>query len=120
MTPAEELFIIAQWLENVRASPQLAAAEEGLSSLNEAANEAGRAFSGSWLGYHACVYYEDLAPAPPGAQFSQEWGLQDLSFTSLGSRGKWRQCDPEEVKSHLRASAGSPDLGAVEIATLVS
>lgn len=116
MTPYEELFAIAERLEGVRGSPELAAAEGALSALNDVATEAGRAFSGSWLGYHAYVYYKDLAPPPPGAHFSQEWGLQDTSFTSMGSRGEWHEFDPNELQTYLRTKAGDPDLSAVETA----
>lgn len=116
MTPYEELFDIAARLESVRDSSELAAAEGALSQLDAVASQAGRAFSGSWLGYHAHVYYEDLIPPPPGAHFSQECGLQDMSFTSLGSRGNWREYDPQELDRHLRAKAGNPNLKAVSAA----
>ena len=34
-----------------------------------------RAFSGSWIGYHANVYYKDFQTPPPGDHFRPEWGL---------------------------------------------
>ena len=114
MTPFEELFTIADRLDGVRAaSTELAAAEEALSRLDTVTAEAGRAFSGSWMGYHAFVYYADLKPPPPGAHFSQEWGLMDTSFSSLGSPGDWQELDPEELTRYLQAQAGDPDLSAV-------
>ena len=72
------------------------------------------AFSGFWLGYHSRVYYEGIAPAPPGANFSQEWGLKDMDLTSLGSRGAWREYDYAEVERRIEALAGNPDLGPGE------
>ncbi len=36
------------------------------------------ASSGSWIGYHANVYYQDLQPPRPGDHFSSEWGLMTL------------------------------------------
>lgn len=119
MTSYEELFAIAEGLEYIRTSPELTAAEGDLSALSDVAVEANRAFSGSWLGYHAYVYYKDLAPPPPGAHFSQEWGLQDLSFTSMGSQGDWREHDPSELQTYLRTKAGNPDLSAVETAASI-
>jgi predicted nucleotide-binding protein len=116
MTPYEELFAIAGRLEGIRASPELAAADGTLSAMNDVATEAGRAFSGSWLGYHAYVYYNDLTPPPPGAHFSQEWGLKDMSFTSMGSRGDWREYNPNELRTYLRTKVGDPDISAVETA----
>jgi predicted nucleotide-binding protein len=114
VTPYEELFAIAGRLEGVRASPELAAAEGALSALNDVATQAGRAFSGLWLGYHSHVYYNDLTPPPPGAHFSQEWGLQDMSFTSMGSRGEWREYNPDRLQKALRTEAGDPNLSGVE------
>jgi predicted nucleotide-binding protein len=116
MTPYEELFIIADRMERIRSSEDLAAAEGALRGLEEAANEVGRAFSGSWLGYHANVYYKDLLPPPPGAHFSQEWGLQDVSFTRLGSSGQWREVDPQELRDQIREHAGNPDLSGIQSA----
>jgi predicted nucleotide-binding protein len=112
MTPHEELFAIADRLKAVRASADLAAAEEALAALDSVAAEAGRAFSGSWLGYHSRVYYAGVKPPPPGAHFSQEWGLMDRSI----SRGDWREYDPDDLQARLRAQAGDPNLDAVRAA----
>lgn len=110
MSSSHELFQIAEALENAASPAGLREGEEKLGALEAAAAEVGRAFSGSWLGYHANVYYDGLLPPPPGAHFSQEWGLQDVSFSSLGSRGKWVECDPVELKAHLRKMAGNPNI----------
>ncbi len=110
MQPYEELFSFAKTLN---AAADLGDADEvalPLNSLDDAVKQVKRSFSGSWLGYHSRVYYDGLVPAPPGANFSQEWGLKDMSFTSLGSRGHWREFDPEDVKTHIFQLAQSPDL----------
>lgn len=117
MTSSDELFEIAERLDAMAASEEFSAAEELLSALEAVSLDAGRAFSGSWLGYHAYVYYRDLQPPPPGAHFSQEWGTEDRSFTSLGSRGDWAEYDPEELTESLKERAGRPDLGIVEAAS---
>lgn len=80
-----------------------------LSKLLDVASEVGRAWSGSWIGYHAYVYYDGLQPPPPGARFSQEWGLMEQVFIQE-TRGDWREFDPEDIKRHIRAEAGNPDL----------
>jgi hypothetical protein len=116
MTPYEELFAITDRMEGVRDSSVLASADDALRRLDETASEAGRAFSGSWLGYHAYVYYRDLSPPPPGARFSQEWGLKDMSFTRMGSTGDWLEYDPRELERHVREQAGDPDLTSVSAA----
>lgn len=74
--------------------------------LEDAAVKIGRAFSGSWQGYHSRVYYNGLQPPPPGANFSQEWGL----YAGYGKRGDWREFDAEEVKSAIYLLANNPDL----------
>jgi predicted nucleotide-binding protein len=84
-----------------------------LSRLQDVASEVGRAWSGSWIGYHAYVYYEGLQPPPPGARFSQEWGLMEQVFIRE-TRGNWREFDPEAVKRHIRSEAGNPDLSEAE------
>lgn len=117
MTSSDELFEIADRLGATAASEEYSAAEEMLSELQAVSHEAGRAFSGSRLGYHAYVYYNDLQPPPPEAQFSQEWGLMDLTFPSQGSLGDWTKYDPEELTISLREKAGDPDLNAVETAS---
>lgn len=80
----------------------------------DAATRLQQSWSGSNLGYHAFVYYEGLQPRPPGAQFSAEWGLQDVSLTGMGSRGAWCEYPPDAVKRALYESAGDPELTAVE------
>jgi predicted nucleotide-binding protein len=116
MNSYEELFAIADRLEAVRASGELAAAEKDLVALDSIAADADRAFSGSWLGYHSYVYYENLGLPPPGAHFSQEWGLKDMSITDLGTRGEWREYDPKQIETFLRDKAGDPDLKPVHTA----
>lgn len=120
MTPEKELFEIADRLERIGQSEALLAAEADLRSLDEVASKVGRAFSGSWLGHHANVYYADLQPPPPSARFSQEWGLKDMSYTSMGSRGDWRKFDPHELEKHMRSLAGDPDLEAVKTAAKIA
>lgn len=112
MTAHEELFEIARVSEASAHPPELEAAEPSLNALETAVKEVGRSFSGSWLGYHSRVYYAGLQPAPPGAHFSQEWGLKEM-FTDIGTCGDWREHDPEDVKRHIREMAGNPDLSEV-------
>ncbi|MEA2872159.1 MAG: hypothetical protein QOH67_2135 [Hyphomicrobiales bacterium] len=110
MEAVEELFEIARKLNEAGSAGDVNLIAKPLEVLDEAASEAKRSFSGSWLGYHSRVYYEGFAPAPPGAHFSQEWGLKDLSFTGLGSRGDWREYDFEGVKAWVFGKANDPDL----------
>src|SRR5437899_3200763 len=87
-------------------APQVSAA---LSALEESANTVGKAWSGSWFGYHSRVYYQGLRPPPPGAHSSSEWGF-DEAF-GMGTRGNWEEFDFDAVKSEVIRRAGNPDLG---------
>lgn len=110
MKSFEELFEIAKKLQVTAETGDTKALLDPLKSLGDAAEVVRRSFSGSWLGYHSRVYYENFEPAPPGAHFSQEWGLKDLDFTSLGSRGAWREYRFDDVTRHIETTAGNPDI----------
>lgn len=80
-----------------------------INKIKSAAEAVGRSASGSWLGYHANVYYAGLSVPPPGAHFSSEWGMKEL-FGSLGSRGDWREYNPDDIRATIRDRAGNPSL----------
>ncbi len=84
-----------------------------LGALEDAANEAGRAWSGSWLGYHSRVYYADLEPVPPGARFSIEWGLKEL-FANEGTVGHWGEYDFDSLVAEIQQKAKINDIEALE------
>ena len=110
MTLHEELFALAERLKRAARAADDEEVANPISALEEAAQTIGRSFSGSWEGYHSRVYYEGFSPPPPGAHFSQEWGLMDTFMSSLGSSGDWLEYDTEEVKARIRKLAGEPDL----------
>lgn len=110
MTPEQELLEIASKLEASASAYETA--EPALSAIEEAVASVARAFSGSWLGYHSRIYYKDFVPVPPGARFSQEWGL-DGAFGDMGSRGAWREVEGEQVKRHIYEMAGNPNFSDV-------
>ncbi len=112
MTEAhEELLHIADRLDRLTERGHESAIQEPLERLQEAASKIGKAWGGSWLGYHSNVYYADLKTPPPGAHFSQEWGLMDTyGSSSLGSHGRWIEFDEEVVKAAVHELAGNPDL----------
>lgn len=110
MTSYEELFALAEKLNKAARAFEREDVSKPLSDLEEAARRVGRSFSGSWQGYHSRVYYSGFCQPPPGAHFSQEWGLMDTGPTSLGSHGDWREYEPEVIKAHVQDLAGKPDL----------
>lgn len=87
-----------------------------LDRLQNAAEEVGKAWSGSWLGYHSRVYYRSLRPPPPGAHFSQEWGLKETAYVQ-GTVGDWQEFEYDAVRDAIVAKAGNPDLSAAETAS---
>ena len=115
MTAHEELFQLAESLNAAAAGIERDEVSQPISALRTAVAEVGRSFSGSWLGYHSRVYYENFQTPPPGAHFSQEWGLMD-TLASLGSVGRWREYPSDGVKQHVLRLAGNPDLSEAETA----
>jgi len=67
-----------------------------ITAFSEAAEQVGKAWSGSWFGYHSRVYYNNLQPVPAGARFSQEWGFLDRRFSS-GTVGEWDEFEFDVV-----------------------
>ncbi|MFO1253211.1 MAG: nucleotide-binding protein [Inhella sp.] len=85
--------------------------QSALKALKSAARQVGQAWSGSWLGYQANVYYQGLVGVPPNARFSQEFGLFDTVITD--TVGSWVRCTSEEIEAEVTKLAGSPDLDAI-------
>ena len=72
-TYAEQLRTAANELE--RAATEYGESDaETIQRVIEAADKIGRAWSGSNLGFHSCIYYINFEAPPPGAHFSSEWG----------------------------------------------
>ena len=109
MEPQEELLNIANILDELVERSSRPEIQEPLQRLERSAEDMGKSWSGSWLGYHANVYYEGFQPRPPGAHFSQEQGLKDTFVCD--TVGRWAEYDPEVVKTETRNRAGNPDLG---------
>jgi predicted nucleotide-binding protein len=103
----DRLRQIAERLQGIVNTLKAPAVKDPLDRLSKAAENTGEAWSGSWLGYHSRVYYNDLQPPPPGAHFSQEWGLID---SMTGTRGDWHEYRLDDVESAIHERAGNPDL----------
>lgn len=76
---------------------------EPLKALIRAAEEVGKAWSGSWIGFHSLIYYAGISPPPPGQHFSSEWGLDR-------STGDWREWSPEDIRASVLERAGEINL----------
>ena len=106
----DELLDIAKDLEQLAARGREPEIREPLDWLKQAAEEVGKAWSGSWLGYHANVYYANLQTPPPGAHFSPEWGLGKTAFVPDATTGRWVEFDPDRVRTFIYQQAGDPDI----------
>ena len=113
MVAHQELFEITERLQPYAEMLDAPEVKTPLDAIEAASKDVGKSFCGSWLGYHARVYYEGLVPPPPGANFSQELGLKEFR-TGMGSRGNWLEHDPDQIERHVFTNAGEPDLTEIE------
>ena len=107
--PHEELLANSDAMDQFIERGRQPDVREPLRRLEDAANEIGKSSSGSWLGYHANVYYKGLRPRPPGAHFSVESGLRDRYGDTTG---EWAEFDPEAVEAAIHSHAGNPHMEA--------
>ncbi len=108
----QDLFRIAAEIADVLTGMRASAMQTKLSALAKAAEAVGKAWSGSNIGYHATVYTRDLAPRPPSAQFSREWGLMN-QWPTHQPNTIWREHDADAVMKQIIKQAGNPDLDAI-------
>jgi len=81
---------------------------KSLEKLETIANEVGKSWSGSWIGYQSLIYYKSFAPVPAGAHFSSEWG----TYQSIrqGTTGEWIECQFNFVIDYIKTKADVTDL----------
>jgi hypothetical protein len=105
----EELLNLSERLEKIADRYSKHEITDPIDRLQKAAETVGKAWSGSWLGYQAYVYYRDLQPPPPGAHFSQEWGFVQLR-TIRTTTGDWVEYTAEGIEKAIYKIADDPDL----------
>lgn len=81
-----------------------------LNILRHAAEAIRKAWSGSWLGYHANVYYEGFQSPRAGASFSTEWGLEPGRFVPDATTGSWIEYDPDDVARAILERTGGREM----------
>ncbi len=118
MEAYKELFLLSESLAEAAAPNGFELLFENMLSIERACDQVGRAFSGSWLGYHSRVYYIGLRPPPPGAHFSQEWGL--ISMFEMGTSGDWQEYEDATISSAIFKTANSSDLSEISEMGLAS
>ena len=112
-TLSDELSEIAGRLDAIKARDDFLTVKKNLSDLAEAAETVGKAWSRSWIGYQAYVYYRGLQSPPASAHFSQEWGLREIGF-SEGTSGAWVKYEDNVVHSEIHKKAGNPNMQLVQ------
>jgi len=114
----DELSVLAARLRDVANQASDRALAEPLERLTSASISVGESWSGSPIGYHARVYYENFAPRPVGASFSSEWGFMEA--VPNYSAGEWREFAHGDVVDRIRDLAGRPDLADVRTASALA
>jgi predicted nucleotide-binding protein len=66
--------------------------------------QAAKAFSGSWIGYHANVYYRGLNAPSPGDHFSSEWGLMAEGWMYRTGPRNWLEHSREEILAAMKSN----------------
>lgn len=108
----DEFIEIARELDAIEAETKFATVADPLSILGRTAEQVGKAWCGSYLGYHSRVYYEELNIPPGGANFSPEWGLH-MNF-ARETTGTWVEYGFDDVRNAIFAAAGNPNLEPVK------
>jgi predicted nucleotide-binding protein len=108
-TPQEELLSVAAALRKITDEPRL---RGEVDRMIDAATAIQPSWCGSWIGYHARVYYAGFQSPPLGSHFSVEWGLQDT--LSEGTVGEWVECTVSDVQQAVYNRARNPNLTNVE------
>jgi hypothetical protein len=109
MTLVEELLNLRERLQEFLEGSVERRESAEIPKLEEAANTVGKAWSGSWLGYQACVYYTNLAEPPAGAQFSSEWGFRKV-LKNRSTTGAWQEFTFTGIQNAILRLAGISDL----------
>ncbi len=107
----QELIDIRMEVEHELQIAESASARAILVSLEESASKIGRAWSQSWIGDQAYLYYRDFETPPPDKEFDQ------LSGKLLRDQTSWVQYSDEEVLSRIYEGL---DVSDIECATKIA
>jgi predicted nucleotide-binding protein len=113
ISPIQELFSTAERLAALKDSLRTQDVRRRIEAILAECEKVGRSWSGSNLGYHSTVYYQDLAIPPAGAHFSSEWGIEDR-WPIHDTRGNWQEFNRDDVVEAIHVAAGVPDLAPEE------
>ncbi len=83
-----------------------------LSAISTRAQDIGKSASGSWVGYHANVYYRDFKPPPAGVHFDIDNGTGGTYFG--GADPNWVEHTAQEVLDLILNDADKDSLASAE------
>lgn len=83
-----------------------------LNAIWERAREVGKSASGSWLGYHANVYYRDFQPPPAGVHFDVDNGTEGTYYS--GADPNWVEHTAQDVFDLIVGDEGRTSLVSAE------
>lgn len=81
------------------------------SRLTKACEQVGKAWCGSWFGYHAHIYVEGFRSHGPDDEFNINWGI------SRSSGGPWIEYDAAAVEAEILRRAGISDVSRLQAAS---
>ena len=106
-SPAAELREVADVLRVAQETFDVPALQAPVISVQRSANEIGKAWGGSWIGYESRIYYAGLKPTPPGCYFQS--GHSPLN-SMMNSSGQWLEFSAELVQTEIYKRVKNPDL----------
>ena len=107
LSPVSELRAIATALSEAEAAFDVPQILSPVNAVQKSAEEIGKSWSGSWLGFESRIYYAGLKPTPPGCYFQS--GHSPLS-TMMNSAGQWLEYAQGLVEKEILNRAKNPDL----------
>ena len=81
-----------------------------LDSLLTNINAVGKAWSGSWYGYQAYVYYKNFDPPPTGIHFNHNWGFEVDPFGESREESSWSEYSHDEIMSVIEEGIGGKNI----------
>lgn len=110
--PENELLEVHKHLLDFAEQYDANPATSRLNEIFNRAKELGRSASGSWLGYHANVYYKDFSAPPAGESFNIQYGTGGSYFSE--SDPDWIERTDQEITNLLLGPAGKEALAVAD------
>lgn len=107
-TVVEELQSVYDQLQSYVDEANKDSTIKSLEKIKNVANEVGKSWSGSWIGYQSRIYYKDFSLVPAGAHFSSEWGV--YQNITQDTRGDWVEYQFDYVQEYIKTKAENPNM----------